>query len=273
MGSHESIVTVGMRGDGDMPMTTGQQHRAARADRADQRDDHRRRSRRRIASETPQVWALYKEVQDYYDKGMRVPDDVTLLFSDDNWGNIRRLPSRADTARAGGFGIYYHFDYVGGPRNYKWINTNPIARVWEQMHLAYEYGANRIWIVNVGDLKPMEFPISFFLDYAWNPNRIARRASLPEYTRRWAAQQFGSERATEIAEIITKTSSSPAAASRSCSTPLTYSLTNYREAERVVAAYDSLLSRGERKPKPSCRRARTTRTTSWCCTRSRPRRT
>ena len=156
------------------------------------------------ASATPQLWALYKEVQDYYDKGMRVPDDVTLLFSDDNWGNIRRLPARADTARPGGFGVYYHFDYVGGPRNYKWINTNPVARVWEQMHLAYDYGARRIWIVNVGDLKPMEFPISFFLDFAWNPSRWPAD-KLPEYARQWAAQQFGAEHAVEIAEVITRT--------------------------------------------------------------------
>src|SRR5690606_33476945 len=123
------------------------------------------------AEETPQVWALYKEVQDYYDSGMRVPDDVTLLLADDNWGNIRKLPALEDTLRKGGYGIYYHYDYVGGPRNYKWINTNPIARVWEQMHLAYEYGANEMWIVNVGDIKPMEFPTSFFLDYAWNPEK------------------------------------------------------------------------------------------------------
>ena len=155
-------------------------------------------------------------------------------------GGCRRAPTRA---RAGGFGVYYHFDYVGGPRNYKWINTNPIARVWEQMHLAYEYGANRIWIVNVGDLKPMEFPISFFLDYAWNPNRIPAER-LPAYTRRWAAQQFGAEHATEIAEIMTRRrSTSPAGASRSCSTPLTYSLTNYREAERVVASVRLAASR------------------------------
>ena len=167
-----------MRGDGDMPMTTNGESNIALLETivADQRKIIAEVTKK-DPSKTPQLWALYKEVQDYYDKGMRVPDDVTLLFSDDNWGNMRRLPSAADRNRPGGFGIYYHFDYVGGPRNYKWINTNPIARVWEQMHLAYEYGANRIWIVNVGDLKPMEFPIQFFLDYAWNPKAIARRAT------------------------------------------------------------------------------------------------
>ncbi len=187
----ENIVTIGMRGDGDRPMTTNGESNVELLEKivADQRKIITEVTGKPV-SQTPTMWALYKEVQDYYDKGMRVPDDVTLLFSDDNWGNIRRLPSAADRNRPGGFGIYYHFDYVGGPRNYKWINTNPIARVWEQMHLANEYGANRIWIVNVGDLKPMEFPIQFMLDYAWNPSAITAER-LPEYTQHWVEQQFG----------------------------------------------------------------------------------
>ena len=91
-----------------------------------------------------------------------------------------------DHPSGGGYGMYYHFDYVGGPRNYKWLNTNPIPRVWEEMHLTNEYGDDRIWIVNVGDIKPMEFPISFFLDYAWDPHRWPA-SKLPDYTRQWAA--------------------------------------------------------------------------------------
>src|SRR5690349_8938134 len=239
MGKRESIVTVGMRGDGDMPMTTGSNIDLLERIVHDQRDIIASVTDK-PASQTPQLWALYKEVQDYYDKGMRVQDDVTLLFADDNWGNIRRLPARADVNRAGGFGVYYHFDYVGGPRNYKWINTNPISRVWEQMHLAYDYGVRRIWIAIVGGIKPTEFPISFFLDYAWHPDRIPA-ASLPAYTRRWAAQQFGSERATEIGEVITKTLVFAARRKPELLDTATYSLTNYREAERVVASYDSLL--------------------------------
>jgi hypothetical protein len=196
-------------------------------------------------SQTPSLWALYKEVQDYYDKGMRVPDDVTLLFSDDNWGNIRRLPALDERNRTGGFGIYYHFDYVGGPRNYKWINTNPIARVWEQMHLAHEYGANRIWIVNVGDLKPMEFPIQFFLDYAWDPSRWPAE-SLPEYTRQWAAQQFGPAYAAEIAGVVTTYLKYAGRRKPELLAPETYSLANYREAETIVAEYAALTKEAER---------------------------
>src|SRR5438445_3028340 len=115
---------------------------------------------------------------------MRVRDDVTLLCCDDNWGKIRKLPNRNDKPREGGAGIYYHFDYVGDPRNYKWINTNPIAKVWEQMTLADAYGADRIWIVNVGDLKPMEFPIDFFMAMAWNPPAMTRE-KLNAFARTW----------------------------------------------------------------------------------------
>jgi len=201
-GHHEDVVTIGMRGDGDEPMTEGTATQLLETVVADQR---------RIiadvtgkpADQTPQVWALYKEVQDYYDHGMKVPDDVTLLFSDDNWGQIRRLPDAKTVARPGGAGIYYHFDYVGGPRNYKWINTNQIEKTWQQMELARESGADRLWIVNVGDLKPMEYPLSFFMDMAWNPDAMTPDA-LKAYPAQWAGQQFGPEHAQEIGDILTR---------------------------------------------------------------------
>ena len=199
---NEKIVSLGMRGDGDAPMSretaTGLLERIVKDQRQIIED-----VTGRPASETPQLWALYKEVQDYYDKGMRVPDDVTLLLCDDNWGNIRKLPKLNEKPRKGGYGIYYHFDYVGGPRNYKWLNTNNIARVWEQMHLAYEYNVRNIWIVNVGDIKPMEFPISFFLDYAWDPTKW-NEDNLVDYYSTWANQQFGSKYAKEIGEVLRK---------------------------------------------------------------------
>ena len=132
--TNEKIVSVGMRGDGDEPMTRETATSLLEKIVKDQRNIIEEVTGK-PADQTPQLWALYKEVQDYYDKGMRVPDDVTLLLCDDNWGNIRRLPKPGDPPRKGGYGIYYHFDYVGGPRNYKWINTNAIERVWEQMHL------------------------------------------------------------------------------------------------------------------------------------------
>lgn len=200
MGSRESIVTVGMRGDGDEPMTEGTAIQLLEKIIHDQREIIADVTGK-PASETPQIWALYKEVQDYYDKGMRVPDDVTLLFSDDNWGNLRRLPAANAPERRGGYGIYYHFDYVGGPRNYKWINTNNIVRVWEQMHLAWEYKARQMWIVNVGDLKPMELPISFFLDYAYRPEQW-NQGNILDYFSQWADENFGKKFSKEIAAAL-----------------------------------------------------------------------
>jgi hypothetical protein len=244
MGSHESIVTVGMRGDGDMPMTRGTATALLERIVKDQRQIIEEVTGK-PASETPQLWALYKEVQDYYDQGMRVPDDVTLLLCDDNWGNIRKLPKLTDPKRKGGYGIYYHFDYVGGPRNYKWVNTNPIARTWEQMHLAYEYNVRDIWIVNVGDLKPMEFPISFFLDYAFNPDKIGAD-DVQRYTQQWAAAQFGSKYAADIADIIAKYTRYNGRRKPELLDANTYSLSNYNEAERVTADYNNLLAKAER---------------------------
>jgi len=238
MGRRETIVTLGMRGDGDKPMTEGTAIDLLERIVADQRKIITDVTGK-PAEETPQDWALYKEVQDYYDKGMRVPDDVTLLLSDDNWGDIRRLPSLTDKPRIGGYGIYYHFDYVGGPRNYKWLNTNNIARVWEQMHLAYEYDARKIWVVNVGDLKPMEFPISFFLDYAWNVGRW-NADNLPDYYNQWAAEQFGPAHAKEIGEIIRKYTQYNARRKPELLNADTYSLLDYDESDRVRSDYDRL---------------------------------
>lgn len=235
MRDHESIVTIGMRGDGDMPMTQGTATALLERIVGDQRKIIEEVSGK-PASETPQLWALYKEVQDYYDKGMRVPDDVTLLLCDDNWGNIRRLPKLTDTKREGGYGIYYHFDYVGGPRNYKWINTNNIARVWEQMHLAYEYGVDRIWIVNVGDLKPMEMPISFFLDYAYNTKRW-NEDNLREFYTQWAREQFGDAHANEIGEVLRRYSQNASRRKPELLDEKTYDL---NEFESVVKEWKKL---------------------------------
>jgi hypothetical protein len=241
---NEKIVSIGMRGDGDEPMSGETATALLERIVKDQRQIIEEVTRK-PASATPQLWALYKEVQDYYDKGMRVPDDVTLLLCDDNWGNIRKLPRLDEKPRKGGYGIYYHFDYVGGPRNYKWINTNPIPRVWEQMHLAYEYNAKQIWIVNVGDIKPMEFPISFFLDYAWNPEKIGAD-DLQKYTEQWAAAQFGHRYAKEIADIISKYSKYNGRRKPELLDENTYSLDNYNEFETVVNDYNSLLAKAEK---------------------------
>ncbi|MGB9468308.1 MAG: glycosyl hydrolase 115 family protein, partial [Candidatus Acidiferrum sp.] len=241
--NYESIVTLGMRGDGDMPMSEESNVALLEKIVSDQRKilaDKMNPDLRKI----PQDWALYKEVQQYYEKGMRVPDDVTLLWCDDNWGNIRRLPTREERRRTGGAGIYYHFDYVGDPRSYKWINTNPIPKVWEQMNLAYRYGANRIWIVNVGDLKPMEFPMEFFLTFAWNPEAWPKER-LGEFTKLWAAREFGPAYASEIADLIAKYGKYTGRRKPELLEPTTFSLVNYEEADRISAEYRSAVKQAE----------------------------
>lgn len=241
MGTNESIITLGMRGDGDEPMSEAANIALLERIVADQRRIISEQTGK-PAAHTPQVWALYKEVQEYYDRGMTVPDDVTLLLCDDNWGNIRRLPPPNAPPRTGGYGIYYHYDYVGGPRNYKWLNTNPLPRIWEQMHLAYEQGVRKIWIVNVGDIKPMEFPTSFFLDYAWNPEAWPLER-LPEYAPQWASEQFGPDQAREIGELLAAYAKFNGRRKPELLDATTYSLTNYAEASRALRDYQQLAQR------------------------------
>jgi hypothetical protein len=197
------------------------------------------------ATRVPQDWALYKEVQEYYEKGMRVPADVTLLWCDDNWGNLRRVPTPEERKRSGGAGIYYHFDYVGDPRNYKWLNTVPVTKVWEQMNLAYRYGATRIWIVNVGNLKPMEFPIEFFLSLAWNPGRWPHD-KIAEFGTLWAEREFGPAHAAEIADIIARYMKYNGRRKPELLEPGTFSLENYQESDRVEASWKAIAGRAGR---------------------------
>ena len=196
----EQIVTIGMRGDGDEAMSEDADTKLMQQIIADQRKIISDVTGKK-PSETPQVWALYKEVLDYYDKGMKVPDDVTLLLCDDNWGNVRRVPNAQERKHKGGWGLYYHVDYVGAPRNSKFINATPVQNPWEQLTLAYENGIDRLWILNVGDLKPMEYPISQFLDMAWNPRQYSVDR-ITDHVKDFCAQQFGDSQAEEAARIL-----------------------------------------------------------------------
>ena len=201
-----------MRGDGDAPMggKEGADHEYVNRDEYNMNllekviKNQRKIIRDvtgRPADERPQVWAIYKEVQRFYDMGLRVPDDVIMLLCDDNWGNVRRLPNAEERKRPGGWGMYYHVDYVGAPRNSKWLNVTPIQNMWEQLQLTYDYGVDKLWILNVGDLKPMEYPITLFLDMAWNPKRYTAD-NLLEHPRGFCARQFGEEQADEAARIL-----------------------------------------------------------------------
>jgi hypothetical protein len=193
----EGVITLGMRGNGDVSLPDGDG-----IDLMSSIID----SQRTILQETglidrPQVQTLYKEVQRYWDQGYRPPDDVTVVFCDDNWGNMRKLPDPSLPKRSGGYGMYYHFDYVGDGRNYKWADTANLTNTWEQLHRAYTSGVDRLWVANVGDLKNEELPTQFFLDYAWNPSALPV-TGLGDWTRRYAAESFGTRLAPAIAAVL-----------------------------------------------------------------------
>ena len=196
----DDIVTIGMRGDGDEAMGNSTDTKLLETIIENQRRIIKEVTKR-PAKETPQIWALYKEVQDYYDAGLRVPDDVTILLCDDNWGNVRRIPNAEEKKRKGGWGLYYHVDYVGAPRNTKWINVTPIQNMWEQLQLAYNGGIQKLWILNVGDLKPMEYPIQLFMDMAWNPTKY-NVDNLLDHPKAFCAESFGEDQAEEAAQIL-----------------------------------------------------------------------
>lgn len=243
----ESIITMGLRGANDtemIPNGTVEQSMALLKDIIGVQRQIISESINPDPSKVPQLWCPYKEVLEYYNRGFRVPEDVTILWTDDNWGNIRRVPTAGERGRAGGAGIYYHFDYVGGPRNYKWLNTNYLPKVWEQMTFAREYGADRVWIVNVGHLRGLELPIEYFMHLGWEGARWTN-ANVREFTRRWVEREFGAARADEITEILVRYTRYNGRRKPELLAPNTYSLVDYREADRIVAEYNEIAARAQ----------------------------
>ncbi len=202
--AYDNLVTIGMRGDGDVAMGKGDDQENIRT--LGKVIEGQRRIIKDIYGSpdaVPQLWAIFTEVQRYYDAGFTVPDDVTLLFCDNNWGYIRRKARDFERKRKGGLGLYYHIDMNGGPWNDRWVNTTTVPKLREQLNLAYQSGIDRIWIINVGDLKPKEMPITFIMDYAWNPEAIQpgdEQAWLEGFTR----SIFGDQFAKETADIIAR---------------------------------------------------------------------
>ncbi len=262
----EGIITLGMRGNGDTSLPDGDGIELMRTIIATQRQIIADTTRQELTS-VPQVWTLYKEVQRYWDEGLRVPDDVTVTFTDDNWGNMRKLPAGLP-ARAGGYGLYYHFDYVGGGRNYKWVDTASLPNVWDQLHQSYAFGVRTMWMVNVGDLKGNETPTQFFLDYAWDPAAIPIE-ELDAWEQRYAAQNFGARHAEEVAAIMheygvlqsrrkpellnRRITVDPTKDIRTDSSAVVYddqaspfSLVHYEELSRVTADWEALDARARR---------------------------
>ena len=249
----DDIVTIGMRGDGDEAMGNSTDTKLLETIIENQRRIIKEVTKR-PAKETPQIWALYKEVQDYYDAGLRVPDDVTILLCDDNWGNVRRIPNAEEKKRKGGWGLYYHVDYVGAPRNTKWINVTPIQNMWEQLQLAYNGGIQKLWILNVGDLKPMEYPIQLFMDMAWNPTKY-NVDNLLDHPKAFCAESLGEDQAEEAAQILNLVSKYNGRITSEMLDARTYTTDEFAQ---VVGEYQALETRALRQfitLKPECRDA------------------
>ncbi|MEI6945679.1 glycosyl hydrolase 115 family protein [Paraflavisolibacter sp. H34] len=242
----DNLVTVGMRGDGDVAMGKGddaENMAVLRKVVADQREIIQK-AYGKAPSEVPQLWAIFTEVQRYYDAGLNVPEDVTLLFCDNNWGYIRRTGPLQERSRKGGMGLYYHIDMNGGPWNDRWINTTTIPKLREQFYLAYQTGLDRIWIVNVGDLKPRELPIDFIMRFAWNPDAVPAHKT-GDYTRRWAESIFGTEHSGEIAEIVSRYSKYNLWRKPEVQDPRIFSFVNFGEADSVLRLWHDLVARAE----------------------------
>ena len=198
----------------------------------------------RPASEVPQLWAIFTEVQRYYDKGFTVPDDVLLLFCDNNWGYIRRTGPLKERNRRGGMGLYYHIDMNGGPWNDRWVNTSPIPKLREQFHLAYETGIDDLWIVNVGDLKPKELPIDFILRYAWDPDAIPADRT-DDYLRAWAGENFGEAHADAVAALVSAYPKYNLWRKAEVQVPGIFSVVNYHESDRTEQLWQDVAHRAD----------------------------
>lgn len=199
-----NIISLGMRGIHD----SGMEGNATSIEKmdllekiiADQRDILTKTLDKPI-EEIPQVLTLYKEVLDLYDEGLKVPEDITLTWTDDNYGYIRRLSNKAEQQRKGGSGVYYHLSYWGRPHDYLWLSTTQPGLIWYEMSRAYQNGAKKIWIANVGDIKPAEYDIEFFLDLAWDINSV-NESTISKHMEDWSMREFGEKTAEEIADIL-----------------------------------------------------------------------
>lgn len=246
-GQFENIWTVGMRGIHDREMQ-GPQTPEAQAKVLEQVIREQRRLLAEHASEdvtkVPQVFTPYKEALSQYQAGLELPEDVTIMWAEDNYGYIRQLSNPQEQKRPGGSGVYYHISYLGWPRPYLWINTTPPALIWEEMSKAYEQGADRVWILNVGDIKPGEVGIDFWHKMAWDVDRYGPDAQMT-FLREWAERDFGEEHAEAIAAVMDEFYRLAFIRKPELMEDDLLSLVHYREAERYLENYQALMAKAD----------------------------
>ncbi|WP_320019608.1 glycosyl hydrolase 115 family protein [Labilibaculum manganireducens] len=202
----EGIYTMGMRGKHDSPMIVGQDDTDSQVKLLENVITDQRRileqQTGKKASELPQIFIPYKEVLTCYQNGMQVPEDISLVWTDDNYGYIRQLSNGEEQKRSGGAGIYYHTSYWGRPHDYLWLNsTNPVL-MWEEMSKAYEFQSRNLWILNCGDIKPHEYNIQLFLDMAWDMSSFDKSKGVKNHMQNWAAREFGSKQASAVTNLM-----------------------------------------------------------------------
>lgn len=203
---YEGIYTTGMRGEHDSPMIVGEDDtdsQVALLEKVitDQRAILKKETKKNPIT-IPQAFVPYKEVLKYYQSGLDLPEDITLVWTDDNYGYIRQLSNPDEQNRTGGAGVYYHTSYWGRPHDYLWLNsTNPVL-MWEEMSKAYEFQSRDIWILNCGDIKPHEYNIELFLDMGWNMDSFDKSTSVKNHMKSWASREFGKNTANEITELL-----------------------------------------------------------------------
>ncbi|KAF5381526.1 hypothetical protein D9757_008168 [Collybiopsis confluens] len=230
----EGLYTVGMRGDGDLPLVGSIQ--LLEKIISDQRGIFANVFNTTDVTTIPQVWTLYSEVEGYYEMGLQVPDDVALMWTDDDYGNMRRYPVASERNRTGGAGVYYHVDMVASPSDY-----NYQKQLYEQLSLAITRNATRVWVLNVGDIKPYEREIEYFMSLGWNSSNLTPD-NVDNWVTAWAQREFklNTPDAEKVAEVVANLTRYNARRKPEMLTSTTFSLVNYREADRVLEQWDTL---------------------------------
>jgi hypothetical protein len=243
----DNLPTVGLRGDGDLPLDPNAQfdsnvemlHQLFQ----DQRELIREAYGRDPAT-VPQMWVVFNEIWTFYNRGVRPPEDVIITFSDSNFGYLLELPREDARKHPDQLGLYYHIDMNGGPWNDRWISTREIPQIWQQLYLAYQYGIHGLWIVNVGDLKPKEAEIDFFLDYAWNPDKIPFD-NLDQWLVNWCSKAFPTEYAKECADLISRYIQLNHIRKPEIQQTRIWSAVNYNEADNFASEWQKIADRAE----------------------------
>lgn len=261
---HNVFPTVGMRGENDSKMLgedslISDNVRLLKEIITKQREmihEHLETDGKKV----PQLFAVYKEVEDYYFgggseeglRGFKELEDVTLLLCEDNWGNMRALPEAFERNHRGGFGMYFHLDYHGDPVSYEWVSSTELSKIWEQMTEAYEYGVRELWIVNVGDVKFQEFPLNYFMDLAYDFEKWGSLApnSTKEYIKAWIESVFGSytskEEREEIQEVLEGYLKINALRKPESLNDTVYHPAHYLECEKLLSFCGKLEEKNER---------------------------